>query len=246
MAINTPSKQFIIGEIGEYIAWKVLIVSGFRVFAFGGGRKSDNVYKHKKSKAKPFTIENAMAESQSGNEADLIKSFHSLNKLITKYIGNEWERFNRESKPPFATYEISFAEKKDGKELADLMRQENRRALDQYRFSGGDLFDYVGIKDGKIYAIEVKVNSSPLLEGQKFRLRINKENGFGTMVARISISSSAIQKAESGSEPEFDECILNESLELSDCPIPSHEKLLEGANYVSPESQRYFDFLLRF
>lgn len=235
----------IIGEIGEYVACKWLRKKGFEVFSFGRGAPSGASRRHLRADAKEFSRDNVMPCLHSDEQVVALLEFYDLNELVTKFMRNEWEAFAKNHKPPFATYEIAFTEKRGEKELAEMMRKENMASLDSYPFGGGDRFDFVAIKDGEVCAIEIKVNKSRLKKGQQFRLKTLISRGFKVYLAKVSIGEEAIDAAADGVDISEFVVALKEDLDLSGCDIPPFEEFLARANYVSEDAKRYQELLDR-
>lgn len=98
-------------------------------------------------------------------------------------------------------------------------------------------YDFVGHKDGKLCAIEVKVNSSKLNYWQIVRMNLLKRYGCEAFVLRVSITQDQLKKAVTGEEPEYLEIVTEDTFNDSSVPFPTDDEFIELLNYVTKSEQ---------
>lgn len=102
-------------------------------------------------------------------------------------------------------------------------------------------YDFIGFKEGKHFAIEVKVNSSKLNYWQKVRLNLMRRYGCEVFVLKVSISKEQLQEAARGLEPQYQEIRIEHDLDSKSVPLPSDKEFMRVINYVSKNEQWEID-----
>lgn len=170
------------------------------------------------------------------------ENFLLINMIVSDYIERCWwkhlDKINK-IKAPHDEGEIKLVEKKYGRHEADKLRNENQKSTMKlhkefpgYGFHPGR-YDFIGHKDGELFAIEVKVNSSNTNYWQIVRLALLKRFGCNIMTLRIIMSQEHLQNAFKGEDSEFESITIDDDIDTSTVDLPTESEFLETLNYVA-------------
>lgn len=192
----------------------------------------------------------------------LIDPDHSQNNfildniLVTKYIDNYYEIWVKTQPPlPYSAVQLTKELEKNGAAGVEKLLDINRAALKQRKFIGQDSYpgryDFIGFKNGHLYAIEVKVNTSKLTYWQKVRLGCLQMLGYKVKIIQVTINKKTLEDISNGLEA-VDYCVSEcDTIDTSDVLIPTIEELKQIADqhYLSGEpitfKEHYYKLISR-
>jgi len=105
------------------------------------------------------------------------------------------------------------------------------------KFPGGGShpgrYDFIGHKDGGLYALEVKVNTSKLNYWQTVRLALMARYGCNVSVVRENIEEEQLEVAAKGQNFHFTSVRIDSAIDVSKVELPTDDEFLEVINYVA-------------
>ena len=184
---------------------------------------------------------NKLAIAKYRNNIRSIKSFIIANVITTDYINRKaWqddELFGGLGQNlPHDGFKIADVWQNLGAAAADKLREENRLVMEKKKHFDRDIshpgrFDFVGIKDSHLCAIEVKVNSSTLSYWQCIRLGILKMLGFKTLLIHITLDDVQLDNAMKQLPFPPPQVSYIYDPPLGNCAIPAVEEIESVLNY---------------
>lgn len=161
------------------------------------------------------------------------QSFLIVNLIVTKYIDTAWHEFLKNNPLPYNIDDFKYAERVHGKHKSDELKDINREHLKKFPSGHPGRYDFIARdKDGKIYAVEVKVNSSKLSYWQVIRLSLLKRFGCDVIIANVSITKDDVFNLIANNfHPENVKIDFSNHLNTSLIDIPSDEEILKTLNF---------------
>lgn len=156
------------------------------------------------------------------------RSFILDNMLISRYIQNYWSIWLTKNPLPYGGSAI----RQQDTDIAEKFKEKNRNHLKSFPGYGSHpgRYDFIGWKNGELYAIEIKVNQSDLSYWQKIRLGLLQRYGHHINVIQIRATPDELRSFSNNEIITSLDISETGILDLSKIQLPTHEEFLETAN----------------
>lgn len=163
------------------------------------------------------------------------KNFVLFNQLTSVFIQNTWAEWVRNNPFPHSGKDFEKAKNMpNGGDLAEMMKAENMVALARFPNGHPGRFDWFGMNNGELYAIEVKTNSAQLNYWQSVRFGILKAFGYNTMLVHVEISKDKIKENMLDGNDSADRIeIINNPEQPTSIKIPTIDEFIAVLNLKS-------------
>ncbi len=230
----------LLGNYGEGQAREYLRNKGFEIYCYGSDLVEPSDRGFENFSQEVVNKIHYDCRKDDFEEILLNSDFNYLNSVIHQYIINLWAEHCKHERLPYDGREIITAMREGLLEEAERMKDANRAALKKNKFPNGHpgRFDFIGLKDNKYYAIEVKVNGSIPSYWQKLRLLVLKHYGIPTMVVKVLVEKNKFDDIFLGDEVECKSIEVEDDPSFNNISIPSSEEIksmLQAHQFATPE-----------
>jgi hypothetical protein len=163
------------------------------------------------------------------------KHFLLVHMLVSEYIQRYWWQFCEENESPRNSLDEVRAQMKLGKTLAEVLKGQSKEPLKKVQGSGSHpgRYDFIGYKNGKLYALEVKTNTGDLNYWQTVRLALMARYGCNVGVVRVNIEDEQLEVAAKGHDFHFSSVCIDSAIDASKVELPTDDEFLKVINYVA-------------
>lgn len=163
------------------------------------------------------------------------KHFLLVHMLVSEYIQRFWWQFPETNKEHSCSRAEVRAQLKIEKPIVEVLKGQSKEYLKKFPGGGSHpgRYDFIGHIDGKLYALEVKVNTSKLNYWQTVRLALMARYGCNVGVVRVNIEKEQLEKASKGQDFHFTSVCIDSAIDASKVELPTDDEFLEVINFVA-------------